>query len=128
MPALHCLLDHIAACRPRKRGLGPAWGLVVDCTYKKRLAAFRTRHGDLDAAWEAVRHARRPRVHTFIATSPIHMQYKLKMTPDQVRDGVQRHAACSGCEHRMGWCGPRAGKHVQDSSNLLLVQGIACSP
>uniref|UniRef100_A0A804NYW2 2-isopropylmalate synthase n=1 Tax=Zea mays TaxID=4577 RepID=A0A804NYW2_MAIZE len=39
---------------------------------------------DIDAAWEAVRHARRPRIHTFIATSEIHMQHKLRKTPDQV--------------------------------------------
>jgi 2-isopropylmalate synthase len=44
----------------------------------------RTREKDLHTAWEAVRHARRPRVHTFIATSKIHMDYKLRMTPDQV--------------------------------------------
>lgn len=35
-------------------------------------------------AWEAVKLAKRPRVHTFLATSPIHMEYKLKMTPDEV--------------------------------------------
>ena len=40
---------------------------------------------DLDRAWEAVRLAKRPRVHTFLATSPIHMEYKLKMTPDEAR-------------------------------------------
>jgi len=45
----------------------------------------RTRFPDLERAWEAVRHAKRPRVHTFIATSEIHMQYKLRMTRDQVR-------------------------------------------
>lgn len=45
----------------------------------------RTRFADLERAWEAVRHAKRPRVHTFIATSEIHMQYKLRMTRDQVR-------------------------------------------
>lgn len=39
---------------------------------------------DIDAAWEAVRLAKRPRIHTFIATSDIHMQYKLRMTPEQV--------------------------------------------
>lgn len=42
---------------------------------------------DIDAAWEAVRHAAHPRIHTFLATSPIHMQYKLRMTPQEV---VQR--------------------------------------
>lgn len=44
----------------------------------------RTRERDLLAAWDAVKGAKRPRVHTFIATSPIHMEYKLRMTPDQV--------------------------------------------
>jgi len=39
---------------------------------------------DIDAAWEAVRGAESPRIHTFLATSPIHMEYKLKKTPDQV--------------------------------------------
>jgi 2-isopropylmalate synthase len=39
---------------------------------------------DIDSAWEAVRHAARPRIHTFLATSPIHMQYKLKMNPEEV--------------------------------------------
>ena len=41
---------------------------------------------DIDRAWEAVKHARHPRIHTFIATSPIHMQYKLRKTPDEVVD------------------------------------------
>ena len=39
---------------------------------------------DIDAAGEAVRGARRPCIHAFLATSPLHMQYKLKLTPDQV--------------------------------------------
>jgi 2-isopropylmalate synthase len=39
---------------------------------------------DIDAGWQAVREARRPRLHLFLATSPLHMQYKLKMTPDAV--------------------------------------------
>lgn len=37
---------------------------------------------DIDMAWEAIREAVRPRIHTFLATSPLHMQYKLKLTPD----------------------------------------------
>ncbi|MGI6777854.1 MAG: 2-isopropylmalate synthase [Acetivibrionales bacterium] len=39
---------------------------------------------DIDRAWEAVQYAEMPRIHTFIATSDIHMKYKLKMTEDQV--------------------------------------------
>lgn len=40
--------------------------------------------GDILRASEALRHARAPRIHTFIATSPIHMQYKLQMEPEAV--------------------------------------------
>ena len=39
---------------------------------------------DIERAWDAVKGAQRPRVHTFIATSPIHMETKLNKTPDQV--------------------------------------------
>src|SRR6266852_557711 len=45
----------------------------------------RTGFKDVDRAWEAVRHAERPRIHVFIATSAIHMKKKLRMTEDQVR-------------------------------------------
>jgi len=39
---------------------------------------------DIDRAWGAVRHAAKPRIHTFIATSDIHMKYKLKMNREEV--------------------------------------------
>jgi 2-isopropylmalate synthase len=39
---------------------------------------------DIDIAWEALKEAAEPRLHVFIATSPIHMEYKLKKTPEQV--------------------------------------------
>ncbi|WP_221801777.1 2-isopropylmalate synthase [Oceanobacter mangrovi] len=39
---------------------------------------------DIERAAESLRKAERARIHTFIATSPIHMQYKLRMQPDQV--------------------------------------------
>ncbi len=45
----------------------------------------RTLTGDIDRAWEAIKNAENPRIHTFIATSDIHMKYKLKMEPDQVK-------------------------------------------
>ena len=44
----------------------------------------RTSKGDIDRAWDAIRHAANPRIHTFIATSDIHMDYKLKMSRDDV--------------------------------------------
>ncbi|MCB1857279.1 MAG: 2-isopropylmalate synthase [Gammaproteobacteria bacterium] len=44
----------------------------------------RALEADIDRAGEALRDANSGRIHTFIATSPIHMQQKLQMTPDQV--------------------------------------------
>jgi len=44
----------------------------------------RALENDIKAAGEAIAPATRKRIHTFIATSPIHMEYKLKMTPDEV--------------------------------------------
>ncbi len=41
---------------------------------------------DIDAAWNAVKDAKRPRIHTFLATSPVHMEFKLRMKSDQVYD------------------------------------------
>jgi len=46
----------------------------------------RATKSDIDKAWQAVRHAKNPRIHTFLATSDIHMQYKLRMTRDQVME------------------------------------------
>lgn len=43
---------------------------------------------DIDRAWEAVKYAEKPRIHTFIATSEIHMQYKLKKTRQEVLDAI----------------------------------------
>jgi 2-isopropylmalate synthase len=45
----------------------------------------RTAFKDVDRAWEAVQHADKPRIHIFIATSKIHMEKKLRMTPEQVK-------------------------------------------
>lgn len=44
----------------------------------------RATRNDIEKAWEAVSPATRPRIHTFIATSPIHMQHKLQMEPEKV--------------------------------------------
>ncbi|HEX8167373.1 MAG TPA: 2-isopropylmalate synthase, partial [Beijerinckiaceae bacterium] len=43
---------------------------------------------DIDRAGEAVRHAQRPRIHTFLSTSPVHMKYKLQKEPDEVLEMV----------------------------------------
>jgi 2-isopropylmalate synthase len=44
----------------------------------------RAMKGDIDAAWDAIQYSKNPRIHTFIATSPVHMQYKLKKSPEEV--------------------------------------------
>ncbi|WP_099159726.1 2-isopropylmalate synthase [Virgibacillus ndiopensis] len=46
----------------------------------------RTVKSDVDTAWEALKGATEPCLHLFLATSPIHMTYKLKKTPEQVID------------------------------------------
>ena len=50
----------------------------------------RAADADIDRAGEAVRHARRPRIHTFIATSPLHMRVKLNKTPEEVLAAIER--------------------------------------
>ena len=47
-------------------------------------ALCRAVKGDIDRAWEAIKDAKRPRIHIFIATSKIHMEYKLQMDPSDV--------------------------------------------
>lgn len=49
----------------------------------------RATRGDIDKAWEAVKGAQNPRIHTFLATSEIHMRHKLNMTREQVVDKVR---------------------------------------
>jgi len=49
----------------------------------------RAKIADIDRAWEAVKHAKSPRIHTFIATSPIHMKYKLMKTEEEVLESIK---------------------------------------
>ena len=53
----------------------------------------RANKSDIDKAWEAVQDAARPRIHTFLATSPIHMKHKLKMDPEEVIQRVSEMVA-----------------------------------
>ena len=56
-------------------------GAVTNCTVA---SLARCTKGDIDAAWDAVKEANHPRIHVFLATSNIHMEYKLKMTREEV--------------------------------------------
>ncbi len=54
-------------------------------------ALCRCVRSDVDKAWEALKGAVKPRLHLVIASSPIHMEYKLKMEPDEV---IERTVDC----------------------------------
>jgi 2-isopropylmalate synthase len=53
----------------------------------------RTTPADIDRAWEAVRHARRPLIHVFIATSDIHLRHKLRKSREDVLEEARRAVA-----------------------------------
>src|SRR6185436_5467860 len=55
---------------------------------------------DIAMVAEAVRHAARPRIHTFIATAPFNMENVLRMTPAQVLDKAVKAVAL--CRQAMG--------------------------
>jgi len=80
--------DDLEAVRRIAHEVGnPPVGEAADAPDKKTpviCGLARATKNDIDKAWEAVRHAQRPRIHTFLATSDIHMQHKLRMTRDQV--------------------------------------------
>ena len=54
---------------------------------------------DIDRAWEALQYAKFPRIHTFLATSDIHMKYKLKMSREEVLE-----KAYYAVKHAKGYC------------------------
>jgi 2-isopropylmalate synthase len=49
----------------------------------------RSNKGDIDRCWEAVQHAEKPRIHVFIATSDIHLKYKLRKTREEVLENAR---------------------------------------
>jgi 2-isopropylmalate synthase len=53
-------------------------------------ALARASYEDIELAWQGVRRAARPRIHTFLATSELHMKHKLRMTPAQVVERVRQ--------------------------------------
>ncbi len=68
---------------------------IANSLQKSEVAALaRCVPNDIDRAWEAIKDAKYPRIHTFLASSPIHMEYKLRKTPDEVVEmavaGVKR--------------------------------------
>ena len=64
---------------------------AVSAQAKEAIVASLARAGakDIERAAEALKAARRPRIHTFIATSPLHMRVKLNKSPEEVLEAVQ---------------------------------------
>jgi len=56
-------------------------------------ALARANREDIDICWRAIETAARPRIHTFLATSDIHLAYKLRMTRPQVLEAVREMVA-----------------------------------
>ena len=73
--------DDERAVREIARNVGTSDGPVI-------CGLARAVESDIDVAWEAVRLAARPRIHTFLATSDLHMKHKLGMTRPQVLDRI----------------------------------------
>lgn len=53
----------------------------------------RCKKSDIDAVYEATKEAAKPIIHVFIATSPIHLKHKLKMTQAQVLEAIKEHVS-----------------------------------
>lgn len=63
-------------------------------------ALARAQFPDIDAAWEAVKDATEPRIHTFISTSDIHLKYQLKKSREEVLE-----QAVAAVRHAKKYCG-----------------------
>ena len=70
---------------------------------------------DIDRCWEAVKVARRPRIHTFLSTSPLHMKHKLRKEPEvvlqMIEAGVRR---CAGYTDNVEFSAEDASRSDRD--------------
>ena len=82
---------------------------------------------DIDRAWEAVKNAKSPRIHTFIATSPVHMKYKLKKNKTEVLEAIKQTVSyarnlCNNVE----WSCEDAGRSEIDFLYQCIELAIEC--
>jgi 2-isopropylmalate synthase len=73
--------DDLAAVRTIAEQVGTADGPII-------CGLARAAQNDILRAWEAVKPAARPRIHTFLATSDLHMQHKLRMSRSEVKTRI----------------------------------------
>src|SRR5215468_5101962 len=85
--------EDFEATREVARQVGQLPGAPIIC------GLSRVGLGDIDRCWEAVKYARRPRIHTFVATSDIHLKYKLRKSRAEVL-----RAAVDAVRHARGYC------------------------
>lgn len=78
--------DDAEAVASIARQVGGAGGPVI-------CGLARAHRGDIETAFESVRHAFEPRIHTFLATSDLHLEHKLRMGRDEVVDRVAEAVA-----------------------------------
>ena len=64
---------------------------IADCIQNASVASLsRALPKDIDRAYEALKNAKNPLIHTFLATSDIHLQYKLRMTREEVLEQTKK--------------------------------------
>jgi 2-isopropylmalate synthase len=85
--------EDFEAVREVARQVGSRDGAPIIC------GLSRVGLADIDRCWEAVKYARRPRIHTFVATSDIHLKYKLRKSRTEVL-----RAAVDAVRHARGYC------------------------
>ena len=85
--------EDFEAVREVARQVGTLEGAPIIC------GLSRVGLGDIDRAWEAVKYARRSRIHTFVATSDIHLKYKLRKSRAEVLK-----AAVEAVKHARAYC------------------------
>ena len=72
----------------------------------------RAKRVDIEAANQSLKSAIKPRIHTFISTSPIHLQHQFKMTQEEVLDVIDDHQFVMPEIFVMMWSGLRWMQHV----------------
>ncbi len=82
---------------------------------------------DIERAWEAIKFAKSPRIHTFIATSPLHMKFKLKKTEEEVLESIKKTVSyarnlCSNIE----WSCEDAGRSNLEFLYKCIDLAITC--
>jgi len=85
--------EDFEATREVARQVGTLEGAPIIC------GLSRVGLGDIDRCWEAVKYARRPRIHTFVATSDIHLKYKLRKSRAEVLK-----ASVEAVRHARAYC------------------------